>query len=110
MTHRTLAELVKVSRQTITNWFAAWEQGGIAALRNKSGQGRKPILRADDAAVIKAKVQRNLQQLTTVCSELRNELKRDFCEKHPQAIVTMHCRARWKRWRKSLKSIQDEAE
>lgn len=77
----TLKDIFNVSHPTITNWFDAWESKGIAGLRNKPGQGRKPILSGADTAAIKAKVQSNPQQLKQVCLDLRAELNREFSEK-----------------------------
>ena len=76
-----LKDIFKVSHATITNWFDSWESGGIAGLRNKRGQGRKPILTSADTAAIKAKVQANPQQLKQVCEDLKEELAREFSVK-----------------------------
>jgi transposase len=77
----TLKDIFNVSHPTISNWFDIWESGGIAGLRNKPGQGRKPILTEDDRAAIKAKVQGNPQQLQQVCFELKAELNKEFSTK-----------------------------
>jgi len=53
---KTVAELQSfygVSPQTIYSWFDRWEQGGITALENKPGQGRKALLRVDNKDHVK---------------------------------------------------------
>ena len=39
---KDLMVLFDVSKNTISTWFNSWENGGIEALKNKQGQGRKP--------------------------------------------------------------------
>lgn len=54
---KTVAELQDiygVSHQTIYSWFDRWEQGGIEALENKPGRGRKAVLRTDNKDHVKA--------------------------------------------------------
>ena len=43
-----LQEIFNVGHQTIYNWFDRWEEGGIEALTNKPGRGRKALLRTDN--------------------------------------------------------------
>jgi len=54
---KTVAELQEIydtSPQTIYSWFDRWEQGGIQALENKPGRGRKALLRTDNKDHVKA--------------------------------------------------------
>jgi transposase len=60
---KELASIFRVSEISIYSWFKRWETGGIVGLRDKQGRGRKPILQAEDLAVIKEKVQENAQRL-----------------------------------------------
>ncbi len=48
-----LQEIFHVGHQTIYNWFDRWEEGGIQALANKSGRGRKALLCTDNKDHVK---------------------------------------------------------
>ncbi len=78
---KELAEIFRVSEISVYNWFKRWEKGGIAALRDKEGRGRKPILRAEDLDQIKQTVQENAQRLKIARSLLKEELGREFSTK-----------------------------
>lgn len=78
---KELAEIFRVSEISIYTWFKRWEAGGIVGLRDKSGRGRKPILRAQDLAQIKQTVQENAQRLKIARQKLKEELGREFSTK-----------------------------
>lgn len=78
---KELARIFRVSEISIYTWFKRWESSGIVGLRDKQGRGRKPILRAEDLAVIKEKVQENAQRLKTARAILKEELGREFSTK-----------------------------
>ena len=73
-----LEQALGVSSRTIYTWFNRWEAGGLAGLANAAGQGRRPILSADDEAPVVAAVRLNRQQLKEVTTTLRQELAKDF--------------------------------
>jgi transposase len=77
----SLKGIFGVSQPTITNWFDSWQQEGIAALRNKSGQGRKSILTEADKEAVKIKVKESPQQLKKAIQELKAELDKEFSQK-----------------------------
>ena len=78
---KELAQIFRVSEISIYTWFKRWETGGIVALRDKAGRGRKAILQAEDLAVIKEKVQENAQRLKIAREQLKEELGREFSTK-----------------------------
>lgn len=78
---KVLAEIFRVSEICIYSWFKRWEKGGIVGLRDKEGRGRKPILRAEDLAQIKQRVQENAQRLKIARALLKEELGREFSTK-----------------------------
>ena len=78
---KELARIFRVSEISIYNWFKRWEKSGIVGLRDKAGRGRKPILRAEDLAHIKERVQENAQRLKIVREKLKAELGREFSTK-----------------------------
>jgi len=78
---KELARVFRVSEISIYSWFRRWEESGIVGLRDKAGRGRKPILRAEDLAQIKRRVQENAQGLKIARSLLKEELGREFSAK-----------------------------
>ena len=78
---KELARIFRVSEISIYSWFKRWETGGIACLRDKAGRGRRAILRAEDLAVVKEKVQENAQRLKIARQKLKEELGREFSTK-----------------------------
>lgn len=76
-----LSGIFQVSRLTIATWLNRWEQNGLAGLCNAKGQGRKPILSAQDAAQVQAQVRENRQQLKQATSPLKQELAKEFSTK-----------------------------
>ncbi len=76
-----LSGIFQVSRLTIAAWLNRWEQHGLAGLSNAKGQGRQPILSAQDAEQVKAQVRQNRQQLKQATSRLKQELAKDFSPK-----------------------------
>jgi transposase len=95
-TVRELAQFFEVSRITIYAWFDAWETGGITALINQKGQGRKPILslqNKEQVAKVKAAVAKNPQSVKSVVAELEPQLQ---VKMHPETL---------KRFLKNLVSV-----
>ena len=39
-----VAEIFEVSRDTVSEWYSRWESGGLPALQDAPGKGRKPKL------------------------------------------------------------------
>ena len=78
---KELARIFRVSEISIYSWFRRWEESGIVGLRDKAGRGRKPILRAEDLAQIKRRVQENAPGLKIARSLLKEELGREFSAK-----------------------------
>ncbi len=78
---KQLARIFRVSEICVYGWLKRWESSGIVGLRDKEGRGRKPILRAEDLAQIKKRVQENAQRLKIARALLKEELGREFSTK-----------------------------
>lgn len=81
-----LAQFFEVSRITVYSWFDAWETGGICALMNKPGRGRKPIFSLQNAkhvAAVKKAASRNPQSVKSMCAELESKIG---SEMHPETV------------------------
>ncbi|HFD31703.1 MAG TPA: IS630 family transposase [Gammaproteobacteria bacterium] len=101
-----IADISNVCRQTVSIWFNHWETNGLCGLFDKSGRGRKSILREIKSQVIEL-VNKTPRSLTQVLAEIKkiyaidmskDTLKR-FCRK--SGLV-------WKRVRKSLCGKRDD--
>jgi len=77
----SLKNIFGVSQPTIVNWFDRWEDSGLVGLRNRPGQGCKPILTDSDRELVKSKVQSTPQQLKAARLAIKEELQKDFSEK-----------------------------
>jgi transposase len=44
MIHAAIARELRVSRQSVSRWYAEWRRGGAVALRGADRTGRKPKL------------------------------------------------------------------
>jgi len=81
-----LAELFKVNRVTVYAWFDLWEAGGLAALHNKAGRGRRPklsIANQKQVAAIEKAVSKERQNLKQVVAVLAQELQ---IKMHPDTL------------------------
>jgi transposase len=58
---KTQAEVARelgVSRQSVSRWYADWQEGGTKALRGAGRAGRLPRLRREQLAVVAAELER----------------------------------------------------
>ena len=78
---KELARIFQVGELCVYGWLKRWETGGITGVRDKAGRGRRAILRAEDLAVIKEKVQENAPRLKIARGQLKEELAREFSTK-----------------------------
>lgn len=75
---RQICEVLEVSQTSLCSWFSQWEAKGICGLQRSKGQGRKPILRVEEAAHQKALVRAqtaHYQDVKSIQSALIKELK-----------------------------------
>lgn len=72
-----LTRFFEVSKITIYSWFDNWETGGLTGLRNRKGQGRKPILSLQNPEHIKRvknAISKHPQSVKSVVAELESKL------------------------------------
>lgn len=58
-----------MSNVSVNHWVSRFKSLGISGLQNKSGQGRKPVLDAEDKAGLLASVKAHRQRLQTAKAE-----------------------------------------
>ena len=83
-----VSAIVGMNQTSINNWVTRYESLGIAGLKNKPGQGRKPILdeNRDKDQVTKA-VKQERQRLGQAKSILEKELDRRFSKRTLQRFL-----------------------
>lgn len=104
-----IAGILNVHRQSVASWIHAWEDEGICGLLEKRRPGRPRKLEAEEIAQALEKVKQQPRKLKSVLAEIEaatgkriglKTLKR-LCKKAGWC---------WKRVRKSLKSLRDDAQ
>jgi transposase len=58
-----------MSHVSVNSWVKRFKSGGISGLRNKAGQGRKPILDSEDKQRLLESVKNHRQRLQTAKAE-----------------------------------------
>lgn len=108
---KDIAKLFHTRTRTIYTWMSRWESMGIVGLMILPGRGIKPKLSTLDTNLIEM-VKKKTRQFARSLKKIAQELSKDFGYE-----VTIHMLRRflkkmgysWKRFRKSLKKYQDEA-
>lgn len=78
-TSKQIITIVGGCEVAVNTWLDRFEADGIAGLRNKAGQGKKPILDVTaDKACIEEAVKNNRQQLKLARVEAKEALDKEF--------------------------------
>ncbi len=72
-TINVLVNIFDVHLNTIYNWLDNWEKLSLLSLYNSKGQGRKPLLTADNEQFIKESIIENPKQLKRIVAKLDAE-------------------------------------
>ena len=76
---KQIAAIVGGCEVVVNTWLDRFEVEGVAGLRNKPGQGKKPILDpTTDSVAIEDAVKKNRQQLKLARLEAKAALKKEF--------------------------------
>lgn len=63
-TAKDIAVILSSNMASVYNWLNRYNTDGIAGLRSKSGQGRKPILEEKHLSMVRAAVEQERQRLS----------------------------------------------
>ena len=103
---KAIAKTSQVHRVTVSAWITNWEQHGAQSLHDKPRSGRPSTLCPEERAIA-------LQYLKEEPHALKRVMKR-FADKTDKRLslsslkrLAKKARLRWKRVRKSLKSLRD---
>jgi transposase len=77
-TSREVGDILDVCEVSVNLWLDRWESDGIDGLKNRPGQGKKPIFDAADTLILTEAVKNNRQQLKLARIEAQAALKKEF--------------------------------
>ena len=73
-----ISEFFNVELKTVYAWFDRWEKGGISALKNRRGQGRKPKISIDNkehSEIIDAAAKNAIETGANIMDEIVEKIK-----------------------------------
>ena len=82
-----VGKIVGMTATSINGWLNRYEASGIEGLKNKPGQGRKPILQEDQKAKIVKAVKEDRQRLDQAKLILEQELNKKFSKRTLQRFL-----------------------
>jgi transposase len=77
-TSREVGDILNVCAVSVNLWLDRWEAQGIDGLKNRPGQGKKPIFEAADTPILTEAVKNHRQQLKLARIEAQAALKKEF--------------------------------
>lgn len=60
---KEISDILATTQSSVNNWLKRYLSEGIAGLRTKEGQGRKPILKEEHYGIVRAAVEQERQRL-----------------------------------------------
>src|SRR5712691_4134745 len=106
---QTIAKTYQVYRVTVSAWIKKWEQHGTQSLHDQPRSGRPPQLTPDEQELAKHYIKEEPRSLRQVVERLANKTAKRLSISSLKRLAKK-ARLRWKRVRKSLKSLRDPEE
>jgi len=106
---KEIAKIYQVDRDTVATWIKKWEQHGVASLYDKPRSGRPPKLTLAEQDLARQYIKDEPRCLKQVVERLRQKTAKRLSISSLKRLVKK-ARLRWKRVRKSLKSLRDPEE
>jgi transposase len=106
---KEIAKIYQVDRDTVATWIKKWEQHGVASLYEKPRSGRPPKLTPEEQDLVRQYIKEEPRCLKQVVERLRQKTAKRLSLSSLKRLAKK-ARLRWKRVRKSLKSLRDPAE
>src|SRR5467141_2274757 len=103
-----IAKTYQVHRITVSAWIKKWEQHGAQSLHDHPRSGRPPKLTPDEQALAQHYIKEAPRSLKQVVERLTNKTAKRLSISSLKRLAKRG-RLRWKRVRKSLKSLRDPA-
>src|SRR5882762_9025753 len=105
---QTIAKAYKVHRVTVSAWIKKWELHGAQSLHDHPRSGRPPKLTPDEQELAKHYIKEDPRSLKQVVERFANKTEKRLSISSLKRLAKQ-ARLRWKRVRKSLKSLRDPA-
>jgi transposase len=106
---KEIAKIYQVDRDTVATWIKKWEQHGMASLYDKPRSGRPPKLTLAEQDLARQYIKEEPRCLKQVVERLRQKTAKRLSISSLKRLAKK-ARLRWKRVRKSLKSLRDPEE
>src|SRR6266576_3359924 len=106
---KEIAKIYQVDRDTVATWIKKWEQSGIASLYDKPRSGRPPKLTPEEKDLARQYIKEDPRCLKHVVERLSQKTAKRLSISSLKRLAK-RARRRWKRVRKSLKSLRDPEE
>jgi len=106
MTIKVSTTLSQVDRDTVATWIRKWERDGPASLHDHPRSGRPPKLTPDEQTLAIADIKAAPRSLKPVVERLTQKTAKRLSISSLKRLAK-RARLRWKRVRKSLKSLRD---
>jgi len=103
---QTIAKTYQVHRVTVSTWITKWEQHGAQSLHDQPRSGRPPKLTPDEQELAKSYIKAEPRSLKQVVERLATTTAKRLSLSSLKRLAK-RARLRWKRVRKSLKSLRD---
>ena len=108
MTITAITTIYPVDRDTVATWIRQWEHDGPESLHDKPRSGRPPKLTPEEQQLAIASITEEPRSLKQVVERLTNKTEKRLSISSLKRLAKRG-RLRWKRVRKSLKSLRDPA-
>jgi transposase len=106
VTINEIAKIYHVDRDTVSTWITKWERQGAASLHDQPRSGRPPKLTPEEQALALTYIQEEPRSLKQVVDRLAQKTAKRLSISALKRLAK-RARLRWKRVRKSLKSLRD---
>src|SRR6266705_183273 len=103
-----IAKIYQVDRDTVSTWITKWEQEGEASLHDQPRSGRPPKLTPEEQALAIAYIKEEPRSLKQVVDRVAQKTAKRLSISALKRLAK-RARLRWKRVRKSLKSLREPA-
>lgn len=84
-----ISEILSKSKSVIFIWFSAWKKHGLEGLKTKSGQGRKPLLCADNKDHVKG-VEKAVKKVAIKGGNILTEIEAELGFKEQLSMRMVH--------------------
>ena len=106
MTIKVITTIYQVDRDTVSTWIRKWERDGPASLHDHPRSGSPPKRTPDEQTLAIAYIKADPRSLKQVVERLTQKTAKRLSISSRKRLAK-RARLRWKRVRKSLKSLRD---